>query len=66
MTIAIEPMTVLTPKDLGQRWDYDRLTLANWRSAGTGPVYSKIGRKVIYLMKDVEEYERARIVAPLN
>ncbi|QCX26420.1 helix-turn-helix domain-containing protein [Nocardioides jishulii] len=32
-------------------------TLANWRSAGTGPTFVKIGGMVRYRLADVEAYE---------
>jgi hypothetical protein len=64
--IAIESTTTLTPKDLAQRWGYSPASLANWRSAGAGPPYVKIGKKVIYLMKDIEQYETDHIVFPLS
>ena len=35
-------------------------TLANWRSEGRGPVFVKIGGKVLYDLSDVEAWERSR------
>ena len=31
-------------------------TLAKWRLAGTGPVYSKAGRLVLYAKRDLDAY----------
>ena len=31
-------------------------TLAKWRLAGTGPVYSKAGRLVLYAERDLDAY----------
>lgn len=35
-------------------------TLAKWRLAGTGPVYSKVGRNVVYGNADLDEYLASR------
>lgn len=31
-------------------------TLANWRSAGTGPRYVLLGRRVVYRVADLDSY----------
>jgi hypothetical protein len=31
-------------------------TLRNWRSAGKGPIYQKIGKRVLYSRSDVLEF----------
>lgn len=35
-------------------------TLANWRSHGEGPKYTKIGGRVLYSLKAVQEWESRR------
>lgn len=35
-------------------------TLANWRSHGEGPKYTKIGGRVLYSLKAVQEWEQRR------
>ncbi|MEW4490237.1 helix-turn-helix domain-containing protein [Thalassoglobus sp. JC818] len=35
-------------------------TLATWASLGKGPVFRKIGGKVIYLVSDLDSYMDAR------
>jgi hypothetical protein len=58
------PMTkhLITPAELAERWRMDRRTLANWRTAGKGPAYLKVGvgkcARVLYSEADVESYER--------
>jgi hypothetical protein len=50
----------LTTKELAKRWDLSPGTLENWRSMERGPQYVKrpFGKvRVVYLMKDVIEYE---------
>jgi excisionase family DNA binding protein len=39
-------------------------TMENWRTAGTGPAYSKIGGRVVYSRAKLDEYFRAREVNP--
>ena len=39
-------------------------TLANWRSTGTGPAYTKIGGRVFYAVNDVEKWELQRQITP--
>lgn len=48
----------LDGESLAERWDMKRSTLDNWRSLGKGPVFTKIGGKVIYLIDDVIAYEQ--------
>ena len=52
----------LTPRELAERWKHtvSMATLANWRSAGQGPQYLKIGGRVLYRRADVEAYEAKR------
>jgi hypothetical protein len=57
--------TILTPAQLSERYDGVSVkTLANWRSRGTGPVFTKIGGKVFYRLPDVLEWERSRTMRP--
>lgn len=55
----------LTAEDLEKRWKGEVVvgTLANWRSAGIGPSYIKVGRAVLYPMRAVLDYERKNTVA---
>ena len=45
-----------TPKEVEEAFGLDAGTLANLRSECKGPKYRKIGRKVIYVFKDVQEW----------
>jgi hypothetical protein len=49
----------LTIDELLARWknQYAKQTLADWRAQGKGPKFKKIGKKVLYRIKDVIEYE---------
>ncbi|MBN9344509.1 MAG: hypothetical protein BGO76_00645 [Caedibacter sp. 38-128] len=48
----------LTPAALAQRWNLEPNTLGQWRWNGRGPKYLKIGRRVLYRLCDVEEFEK--------
>jgi len=49
----------LTPDQLVKRWQgtVTKATLSNWRSAKRGPVFVKVGGRVLYRVSDIERYE---------
>jgi hypothetical protein len=51
---------LLSVDDLISRWrgQVKATTLATWRSRKLGPPYVKVGGRVLYPTKAVEEYER--------
>lgn len=53
---------MLTPADLGQRWQVPARTLGQWRYEGRGPAYVKIGGAVRYRLVDVEAHEEENLV----
>ena len=59
MTI-VRVIVRLTPEELSARWRGrpSVKTLENWRGAGKGPKYEKIGRAILYSLPDIEAYER--------
>lgn len=52
----------LTPADLVNRYrgTITIRTLANWRSTGEGPRYTKIGGRVLYPVDAVKTWEESR------
>jgi hypothetical protein len=52
----------ITPEDLIERYKgrISIKTLANWRTKGGGPSYTKIGGKIMYPLSEVIEWERLR------
>lgn len=52
----------LTPTELVQRYrcSITIRTLANWRSTGEGPRYTKIGGRVLYPVDAVKTWEDSR------
>lgn len=51
---------VLTETDLSEYWGIARQTLRKWRSTGEGPIYFKVGGRVLYPRRGVWEYEKSR------
>ena len=47
--------------ELAFRWRISPRTLERWRWSKTGPVYLKIGGRVIYRLEDIEAFEIASI-----
>lgn len=55
----------LTPDELVQRYEgrITTRTLANWRSQGISPPYTKVGGRILYPIKCLLEWERRRTVS---
>lgn len=55
----------LSPIELSDRWGgrISPRTLANWRSQGLGPAYTKVGGAVLYPVKSVDDWENRNTVA---
>ena len=53
--------THFSQTELAFRWRISPRTLERWRSSKLGPIYLKIGERVIYRLEDIEAYERASI-----
>jgi len=56
-----DPVKHLTQNDLANRWNKSVHTIERYRSDGTGPVYLKIGGKVMYRLVDIEKFESQRM-----
>jgi hypothetical protein len=56
-------MDMLTAAELLARWKnaHSKWTLRNWRYQKKGPDYVKIGGKIFYPIKAVEQYERRQM-----
>ena len=50
-----------SPRELANRWNTSEKTLERWRMHGSGPVYLKIGGRVLYGVEQIEEHERGRV-----
>jgi predicted site-specific integrase-resolvase len=51
----------LTPNDLANRWNLTQNTLMHWRWSGRGPLFLKIGGRVLYRIEDIEQFEREKV-----
>ena len=56
-----EPIKHLTQSDLATRWNKSVHTIERYRTEGVGPIYLKIGGKVMYRVKDIEKFEEERL-----
>jgi hypothetical protein len=50
----------LPEKCLANRWSISARTLQRWRWLGLGPPYMKIGGRVRYSIKDIEDFEEQK------
>ena len=48
----------LDEHELSTRWSMSVKTLRRWRQEQVGPVFCKLGARVIYLISEVEAYEK--------
>ena len=51
----------ITPRELANRWSVSEKTLERWRMHGCGPVYLKIGGRVLYGSEQIIAHERSRM-----
>ena len=58
---TIEHPSLLTPRQLAARWGMSEKTLERWRSLGTGPMYLKLGSRVMYPLSSIAEHEHGRM-----
>ncbi|MFN5178765.1 helix-turn-helix transcriptional regulator, partial [Limnohabitans sp.] len=49
--------TTLNEIELAARWGMSPKTLQRWRTLNVGPEYLKLGKKIMYPLTDVEDYE---------
>jgi len=52
---------LLNPNQLSERWQIASTTLRHWRWSGKGPKYLKLGGRVMYRIKDIEEFEEQQV-----
>lgn len=55
----------LTPSELVERYNgkVTVRTLANWRSAGISPPFTKVGGRILYPLRELIAWESKRTVA---
>ncbi|MCG8381770.1 MAG: DNA-binding protein [Gammaproteobacteria bacterium] len=47
----------INQKKLAERWNISQRTLERWRAIGWGPLFLKIGNRVVYRVEDFLTYE---------
>jgi predicted site-specific integrase-resolvase len=47
----------MNQRQLANRWGVSEATLERWRAEGIGPVFLKLGGRVMYRLEDIEGYE---------
>lgn len=53
----------LKPEEVALRLRTSVGVLSNWRRQGKGPKYIKLGRKILYPLREVETFETAHTIA---
>lgn len=57
----LDPQRMLTTREAAHRLGLSESVMEKWRVSGTGPVFSKLGRRVVYDPRDLEDFaQRAR------
>jgi len=55
------PCNHINQKQLTERWCLSQRTLERWRAIGWGPLFLKMGGRVVYREKDVLAYEEQHL-----
>ncbi len=53
----------LKQQELADRWHMSPRTLEQWRYRGCGPLFLKIGGRVVYRLSDIDAFEAANLHA---
>ena len=61
MNEQTQPITHINQAQLSDRWGLSQRTLERWRAIGWGPVFLKMGGRVIYRLEDIEAYEQQHL-----
>ena len=52
-----EPRYFMTEEELAARWRHSLRSLQRWRADGNGPKHTRIGRRVVFRVADIEAFE---------
>lgn len=52
-----EPRLFITEAELAERWRHSLRSMQRWRADGNGPKYTRIGRRIVFRLSDVEAFE---------
>lgn len=56
--MGISEHLYLTSKEVADRWRLSDQTLANWRHAGKGPPFIRVGARVLYPIEGIHSFEK--------
>lgn len=62
--MANDDQMFFSPKETAACLHVSEPTLSQWRKAGTGPPFSRIGRRILYRKSAIERFVRRRQVCP--
>jgi hypothetical protein len=51
----------LTQLGLARRWRLSPRSLERWRITGEGPIFLKVGKRIVYRLEDVLAFEKERL-----
>jgi len=57
----IKGATLMTTEEAAKALHVNKATLANWRVYGNGPKYAKIGRSVLYPVREIDRFILSKI-----
>lgn len=62
---VVRKTSYLTPDQVSERYEgrISVRTLANWRSAGHGPKFTRVGGRILYDLTTMEEWEAKNTVS---
>ena len=52
------PRIAMDETELATRWKLSVKTVRRWRQVDLGPIFCKLGSRVVYLVSEIEAYER--------
>jgi hypothetical protein len=53
-------------KQLARRWGISHRTLERWRGHGEGPIWFKVGSRVLYRIEDVIRFEQTKLAVQIE
>jgi hypothetical protein len=59
-----DSLGIITPEELAVTLGVTVSTVHGWRDQGTGPDYTRLGKRVYYRLEDVELWTSANVLRP--
>ena len=66
MRVMSVALAHINQSQLAKRWNISPRTLERWRWLGHGPIFLKLGGRVVYRLEDIESYEANHLHANTN